>query len=205
MQKDMAIRHHLSISWWTCVNAATIRICFLLLKRYVGFFFLALVHTYTFAVLWCCWLSFQEHIWCAVCRDFISDASGRLGFVFGHWRKSGYTIAKNSCSCDIHVCCAYWCLSAGWIAWTPRTCAGDNGKWGNFTRVRGELAEVKGPSFIIIMIRWVGICKTAVYHHSSGPTDSSSYCRLTNYELLRWLVETPSRDFAHYRLSGGRS
>ena len=22
-------------------------------------------------------------------------------------------------------------------------------------------------------------------------------CRLTNYELLRWLVETPSRDFAH--------
>jgi len=28
-------------------------------------------------------------------------------------------------------------------------------------------------------------------------------CRLTNYELLRWLVETPSRDFAHYRLSGG--
>ena len=29
-------------------------------------------------------------------------------------------------------------------------------------------------------------------------------CRLTNYELLRWLVETPSRDFAHYRLSGGR-
>jgi len=30
------------------------------------------------------------------------------------------------------------------------------------------------------------------------------YCRLTNYELLRWLVETPSRDFAHYRLSGWR-
>ena len=29
-------------------------------------------------------------------------------------------------------------------------------------------------------------------------------CRLTNYELLRWLVETPSRDFAYYRLSGGR-
>ena len=29
-------------------------------------------------------------------------------------------------------------------------------------------------------------------------------CRLTKYELLRWLVETPSRDFAHYRLSGGR-
>ena len=29
-------------------------------------------------------------------------------------------------------------------------------------------------------------------------------CRLTDYELLRWLVETPSRDFAHYRLSGGR-
>ena len=27
---------------------------------------------------------------------------------------------------------------------------------------------------------------------------------LTNYELLRWVVETPSRDFAHYRLSGGR-
>ena len=34
---------------------------------------------------------------------------------------------------------------------------------------------------------------------------SNSYdCRLTNYELLRWLVESPSRDFAHYRLSGGR-
>jgi len=30
------------------------------------------------------------------------------------------------------------------------------------------------------------------------------HCRLTNYELLRRLVETPSRDFAHYRLSGGR-
>ena len=37
-------------------------------------------------------------------------------------------------------------------------------------------------------------------------TDMSKniYCRLTNYELLRWLVETPSRDFAHYRLSWGR-
>ena len=32
----------------------------------------------------------------------------------------------------------------------------------------------------------------------------SRCCRLTNYELLRLLVETPSRDFAHYRLSGGR-
>jgi len=32
----------------------------------------------------------------------------------------------------------------------------------------------------------------------------NDHCRLTNYELLRWLVETPSRDFAHYRLSGGR-
>ena len=31
-----------------------------------------------------------------------------------------------------------------------------------------------------------------------------SYCRPTNYELLRWLVETPSRDFEHYRMSGGR-
>ena len=29
-------------------------------------------------------------------------------------------------------------------------------------------------------------------------TAVSTYCRLTNYELLRWLVETPSRDFAHY-------
>jgi len=30
------------------------------------------------------------------------------------------------------------------------------------------------------------------------------YCRPTNYELLRWLVETPSRNFEHYRMSGGR-
>jgi len=29
------------------------------------------------------------------------------------------------------------------------------------------------------------------------------YCRPTNYELLRWLVEMPSRDFEHYRMSGG--
>jgi len=28
-------------------------------------------------------------------------------------------------------------------------------------------------------------------------------CRPTNYELLRWLVETPSRDFEHYQMSGG--
>ena len=33
---------------------------------------------------------------------------------------------------------------------------------------------------------------------------SSYYCRPTNYELLRWLVDTPSRDFEHYRMSGGR-
>ena len=26
------------------------------------------------------------------------------------------------------------------------------------------------------------------------------YCRMTNYELLRWLVETPSRDVEHYRM-----
>ena len=26
-------------------------------------------------------------------------------------------------------------------------------------------------------------------------------CRPTNYELLCWLVETPSRDFEHYRMS----
>ena len=25
-------------------------------------------------------------------------------------------------------------------------------------------------------------------------------CRMTNYELLRWLVETPSRDVEHYRM-----
>jgi len=30
------------------------------------------------------------------------------------------------------------------------------------------------------------------------------YCRPTDYELLRWLVETPSRNFEHYRMSGGR-
>ena len=40
-------------------------------------------------------------------------------------------------------------------------------------------------------------------HHVTSPS-VTLYCRLTNYELLRWLVETPSRDFAHYRLSGGR-
>ena len=27
------------------------------------------------------------------------------------------------------------------------------------------------------------------------------FCRPTNYELLRWLVETPSRDFEHYRMT----
>jgi len=26
-------------------------------------------------------------------------------------------------------------------------------------------------------------------------------CRLTSYELIRWLVETPSRDFEHYRMT----
>ena len=26
------------------------------------------------------------------------------------------------------------------------------------------------------------------------------YCRMTNHELLRWLVETPSRDVDHYRM-----
>jgi len=25
-------------------------------------------------------------------------------------------------------------------------------------------------------------------------------CRMTNYEMLRWLVETPSRDVGHYRM-----
>ena len=34
-------------------------------------------------------------------------------------------------------------------------------------------------------------------------TGDKCNCRLTNYELLRWSVEMPSRDFAHYRLSGG--
>jgi len=39
--------------------------------------------------------------------------------------------------------------------------------------------------------------------HDNNGHDNET-CRLTNYELLRRLVETPSRDFAHYRLSGGR-
>jgi len=32
------------------------------------------------------------------------------------------------------------------------------------------------------------------------PTDEQ-HCRMTNYELLRWLVETPSRDVEHYNMS----
>ena len=37
---------------------------------------------------------------------------------------------------------------------------------------------------------------------SNVTTDAdSSICRPTNYELLRWLVETPSRDFEHYRMT----
>ena len=27
-----------------------------------------------------------------------------------------------------------------------------------------------------------------------------AFCRMTNYELLRWLVETPSRDVDHYHI-----
>ena len=37
---------------------------------------------------------------------------------------------------------------------------------------------------------------------SNVTTDAdSSICRPTNYELLHWLVETPSRDFEHYRMT----
>ena len=32
-----------------------------------------------------------------------------------------------------------------------------------------------------------------------GETDNY-FCRMTNYELLRWLVETPSRDIYHDRM-----
>ena len=62
-------------------------------------------------------------------------------------------------------------------------------------------------------IKYFLTCQTSVWHFSTCQTTSRDrdressvirYCRLTNYELLRWLVETPSRDFAHYRLSGGR-
>ena len=33
------------------------------------------------------------------------------------------------------------------------------------------------------------------YHETDN-----KHCRMTNYELLRWLVETPSRDIRHYRM-----
>jgi len=46
--------------------------------------------------------------------------------------------------------------------------------------------------------------RTPSTHYKCHCKQHNHYCRLTNYELLRWLVETPSRDFAHYRLSGGR-
>ena len=60
-------------------------------------------------------------------------------------------------------------MSLSWLnAWTPHSCAGDNGKWGNFTRVRGELAEDKGPSFV-----HHGECATD--HQSSVPTGRSSW------------------------------
>ena len=39
-------------------------------------------------------------------------------------------------------------------------------------------------------------CRT-IYMSTRGVMYNST-CRLTKYELLRWLVETPSRDFAHY-------
>jgi len=45
--------------------------------------------------------------------------------------------------------------------------------------------------------------ETAYRHLSSCYTHDTADCHLTKYELLRWLVETPLRDFAHYRLSGG--
>ena len=55
------------------------------------------------------------------------------------------------------------CLCPGWTAWTPHTCAGDDGKWGNFAGLPGELAEDKGPSF-----GHQGECATD--HLSQGPT-----------------------------------
>jgi len=33
-----------------------------------------------------------------------------------------------------------------------------------------------------------------------GGESDIQICRVTNYELLRWLVETPSRDVDHYRM-----
>ena len=35
---------------------------------------------------------------------------------------------------------------------------------------------------------------------SEARLDGRRRCRMTNYELLRWLVETPSRGIRHYRM-----
>jgi len=55
---------------------------------------------------------------------------------------------------------------------------------------RGNLGWQKFK--LIITITW-RIHKTDVHN--------ILHCRPTNYELLRWLVETPSHDFEHYRMT----
>ena len=52
--------------------------------------------------------------------------------------------------------------------------------------------------------RYVNLCALVLLHCYAKlrrPTVDSWCCRMTNYELLRWLVETPSRDFEHYRMT----
>ena len=44
-------------------------------------------------------------------------------------------------------------------------------------------------------------CKTLFNNNQTAAKTVKYNCRLTNYKLLRWLVETPSRDFEHYRMT----
>ena len=79
---------------------------------------------------------------------------------------------------------------------------------GHEAKAEARKSEAKAPKFfrgrghnvwgedLDVGVQNIVFSKPAVHNRND--------CRLTNYELLRWLVETPSRDFAHYRLSGGR-
>ena len=40
------------------------------------------------------------------------------------------------------------CLCPGWIAWTPYTCVGDKGKWGNFARFEVNCQKTRAPGSV---------------------------------------------------------
>ena len=111
--------------------------------------------------------------------------------------------------------------SSGWCKLWLIVCLGSGSKWlSTGTTVVGPRFTLwdKSRHFVYELLDFLRTfcrCKMNRFSHFHwNNTDASglywklcnalSCCRLTNYELLRLLVETPSRDFAHYRLSGGR-